>query len=435
MSPGQRSFVSQPAQSRPQPQRGTPARERSSSRSPGVDHIPINSSKSTPSQPTRAPSLRHYTASEATAAEKIQSVWRTHHRRRTALASIASLASKFEAIKSAFILPSALDYTYNGEVVTVPTSGWDASSSLQVEVEKSGEDASLAYTPTNVPLHAYEEELSRILTALDGVQSGGEREVRNRRRELVRKVEREAERIEKLKILVWRAWVTRQHETQKATNEQADSLQLSNSDVGEEQPMHPAEKMQLDPPLMSSPADGVSFVASRASVEEDIAVETFSPTPADDHPIDPEPPCPSEPLRTVTRDNDPVPTEEMQVEDDKLAKSDAVTLVKNGQPDIIPVIAEEHNVGIDRPPSAEILEVELAEDVERPTEVAVPDLAYSASEAEDSTPLNTPPVMHVELQGSEEKNMECTTTPMTAEKSQMLRPLVSQEWDEEMDFF
>lgn len=199
--------------------------------------------------------------------------------------------------------------------------------------------------------------------------------------------------------------------------------------------MHPAEKMQLDTPSISSPADDVTFITPRTSVEEDTAVETFSPTPANEHPIDPEPACPSEPLRTVTDDNDPVTTEEMQVEDDKVVKSDAATLDKNDQPGITPIIAEEHNVGINHPPSAEILEVELAEDVELPTEVTVPELAYSASEAEDSTPLNTPPVTHVELQDCEEKNMECTTTSMTAEKSQMLRPLVSQEWDEEMDFF
>ncbi|KIP02188.1 hypothetical protein PHLGIDRAFT_43239, partial [Phlebiopsis gigantea 11061_1 CR5-6] len=154
-------------------------------------------SHQTPPVAPRSPSPRRYTAEEVDAAEKIQTFWRKCRPLRAAHASIASLTTKFEQAKSAFTFPATLDYTLNGRVVSVPATGGDVSASDEGEIERTSEDASLAFTPTNVPVHAYEEELNRILTKLDGVQSGGDELVRNRRRELVRKVESEAERIEK----------------------------------------------------------------------------------------------------------------------------------------------------------------------------------------------------------------------------------------------
>ena len=64
---------------------------------------------------------------------------------------------------------------------------------------------SLTYSSINTPIHQYEEELNRLLTALDAVESGGDRKIRESRRELVKKVEKEAQRLERWKVTVWRA--------------------------------------------------------------------------------------------------------------------------------------------------------------------------------------------------------------------------------------
>ena len=55
----------------------------------------------------------------------------------------------------------------------------------------------LEYNSTNAPIHGYEEGLTRLLTELDGVESGGDVKVRTTRKALATKVEGEAQRVEK----------------------------------------------------------------------------------------------------------------------------------------------------------------------------------------------------------------------------------------------
>lgn len=50
---------------------------------------------------------------------------------------------------------------------------------------------SLAYTPTNTPLLAYIESLNQLLVKLDEVESYGVKEIRTKRKEVVRRVEKE----------------------------------------------------------------------------------------------------------------------------------------------------------------------------------------------------------------------------------------------------
>jgi hypothetical protein len=63
--------------------------------------------------------------------------------------------------------------------------------------------AQLAYTKLNYPLHGYAEKLSVLLLKLDGVESFGSKQVRERRKEVAKMIEREATRVEN----VWQdAW-------------------------------------------------------------------------------------------------------------------------------------------------------------------------------------------------------------------------------------
>ncbi|KAM6500165.1 hypothetical protein JOM56_003179 [Amanita muscaria] len=68
--------------------------------------------------------------------------------------------------------------------------------------------AAVAYTKQNYPLHAYMEMLYVLLMKLDGVESHGSQKVRDRRKEVTRNIEREAERVEALVRDVWRRYST-----------------------------------------------------------------------------------------------------------------------------------------------------------------------------------------------------------------------------------
>jgi len=98
----------------------------------------------------------------------------------------------------------------------------------------------LAYTSNNAPFHQYNEDLSRLLTKLDAVESGGDKSIREKRRDLARRVEREAERVEQWKDTVW--------ESREMAHSQADSGEggaLPTTDTS----------MSVDLPLEAAPTE------------------------------------------------------------------------------------------------------------------------------------------------------------------------------------
>lgn len=66
--------------------------------------------------------------------------------------------------------------------------------------------ARLAYTKQNYPIHAYLEKLNVLLVKLDGVESHGSKQVRERRKQAAKSIETEAERIEKVVKDIWRTY-------------------------------------------------------------------------------------------------------------------------------------------------------------------------------------------------------------------------------------
>lgn len=126
----------------------------------------------------------------------------------------------------------------------------DFSPSLPEEEVEDPQLPKLAYTPTNAPVHTYEEELSRILTKLDGVESGGDKTVREQRREAVRRVEKEAERIEQIKAGLWKMWMKQQ---QAATRVKVPV----STDEGEKSSLT-AETMEVDQSQTSSPEEAAT---------------------------------------------------------------------------------------------------------------------------------------------------------------------------------
>ena len=162
---------------------------------PAAKAKPVSPKPTTPAKPTEE---------QIAAAEKIQDAYRAYSARKQALKSVAALRKRFLAARNGFTLPSSLDYDIptNGRVPTSvsvdPASMHDLPSPSSLEAEDPFENVpKLAYTPTNAPLHAYEEELNRILNAFDAVESRGDQGVRTARRELACAVEREADRVER----------------------------------------------------------------------------------------------------------------------------------------------------------------------------------------------------------------------------------------------
>ena len=172
----------------------------------------------------------------------------------------------------------------------------------------------LAYSPTNAPLHAYEEELNRILGALDAVESNGDMGVRSARRELARAVEREAEKVERWRGVVWRWWVESQKvasapapapapapepEVAPAPVEPLASVvsppETSQAEVPEE-----ATSMEVD----AAPAsDSSSAPAPTSSTNSDDAIAITVVTPTPPEPVAVVESIPEAQVRTDTRDS------------------------------------------------------------------------------------------------------------------------------------
>lgn len=105
---------------------------------------------------------------------ELGSHWSNALERSKAIAEITSIGRSFNALKGTFVFPS-------GHLERIPGS----------DVPR------LAYNSTNASIHAYEHALSELLTKLDGIESHGFKGVREARKQLVVKIEKELEDLEK----------------------------------------------------------------------------------------------------------------------------------------------------------------------------------------------------------------------------------------------
>jgi hypothetical protein len=134
------------------------------------------------------------------AASKIQAYYRAYLTRRKAFAEISNIATRFETIKSTFVAPPNIDYQVDGAITSIVIS----TSFNQIPSSESKlPSPKLAYTSNNTPIHAYNEDLNRLLSALDGIESGGDQTVRDRRKRLAHAVEIEAQRMETWVLKLW----------------------------------------------------------------------------------------------------------------------------------------------------------------------------------------------------------------------------------------
>jgi len=166
-----------------------------------ADHTPTTQPSTSTIQQTTQPTEEQILS----AAKTLQS----YYRARKSLSTISALESKFHTLKCAFVMPHKIDFLSpsGGKVITVLSEPNTIASNNNVSEEK---EARLAYTPTNVPVRLYDEELNRILAALDSVQSWGVKGVRERRKRVVKAVEEEAGRVERIWEGVWKGYLEKE---------------------------------------------------------------------------------------------------------------------------------------------------------------------------------------------------------------------------------
>jgi hypothetical protein len=134
------------------------------------------------------------------AATKIQTTYRRHR----TLAAISALQAQFKKLCEEFKMPQSLDFQYEGKVSLPIVS--EESKEGEVAKPTPTVSAKLGYTPNNAPLHGHIEQLNRLLIALDGVESLGDPTVRSKRKEVVKEIESEVERVEGLWRAAWQRY-------------------------------------------------------------------------------------------------------------------------------------------------------------------------------------------------------------------------------------
>jgi hypothetical protein len=144
----------------------------------------------------------------------IQEFYRNRAARRQALASIAELSTQFEQLKSAFSPPQQLDYrgATPDDVITVPVSSEafahassipPSSGDVEDTTKTSKSNPGLAFAPNSKIVLEYIEKLNRLVDKLDGIESGGDATVREQRKQMIRSVEAESQRMDRWIAAVW----------------------------------------------------------------------------------------------------------------------------------------------------------------------------------------------------------------------------------------
>jgi hypothetical protein len=189
--------------------------------------IPTSSPKVSPlvSRDTKTPCLSKYptpppspkrttleaTPEEVYAAMTIQEFYRKRAARKQALASIDDLSTQFDQFKSTFSPPPQLDYRGPTPDATIPIIVSSDSFTHASPVPPHSEDITdtlksgpvLAFTSNNKAVHGYIENLNRLLDKLDRIESGGDVLVREERKQMIRDVEAEAQRMDRWIAGVW----------------------------------------------------------------------------------------------------------------------------------------------------------------------------------------------------------------------------------------
>ncbi|QRW23435.1 BAG domain protein [Rhizoctonia solani] len=160
-------------------------------------------------------------------------------------AAIQSILSSFATLQSEFTFPTHIDFL-------------------------PGPSPKLAYTANNAPVHGYEHALTGLLTKLDGVESYGDAEVRRARKEAVNAIERELERLDKMKTDAW-----------KNTNEpqaEVSAMEACESEIGTAEVDPVSVPLPEDMDLENDSTEAMD--SDERTVDEHPSLAVLDPAPA-----------------------------------------------------------------------------------------------------------------------------------------------------------
>ncbi|GAA5824232.1 hypothetical protein JCM11251_001577 [Rhodosporidiobolus azoricus] len=192
------------------------------------------------------------------AATVLQRHFRRHAARRTALSALERLTADFESHQSSFTAPTS--FTFQPSSAPTPSPSGPATPPL-------------AYGSANSSFLTYEHYLTSLLSKIDEVQSGGDKIVKQERKELVKRVEAELVRLDGMKDEAW--------EKQSQTSE-APAAVVEEKKTEEDVPVQ-AEVAEATFPSTNGSASAASAVAptptptdTRASPPVAAAITTSS---------------------------------------------------------------------------------------------------------------------------------------------------------------
>jgi len=96
-------------------------------------------------------------------------------------------------------------------------------------MQVDGPEGKLDYTSTNYPLHAYSEGLNKLLIKLDGVESWGKKAIRDKRRTIVKSIEKEASKLDRYCKQAWLDYLANKVEVSEAEGIQRPEQQPAES--------------------------------------------------------------------------------------------------------------------------------------------------------------------------------------------------------------
>lgn len=162
--------------------------------------VPVESAAAEPSQPVveLSPSAANAAAeNEFEAAATLQRHFRSHLARRQNLATLTSLATSLYEHQTSFVAPPSLAFAPSPPSSTVDLLSTDTTA------PSTASEPKLAYSSINAPLLAYEDFLVSLLSKIDGVATNQDKIVRRARKELVKRVERELDQLDEIKVQKW----------------------------------------------------------------------------------------------------------------------------------------------------------------------------------------------------------------------------------------
>lgn len=165
---------------------------------------------------------------------------------------LESIASEVRLARDSFTFPSALSFSHNTPTESAP---------------------SLLFNKQNKPYHAQNNKLLQLLLQADGVASNGDRDVRRKRKEVVKLVEAELEGLEKKRDEIWRSVKERRENGHESSDDEASSW-TTGSTVDHEETVHVEDVAA--PAAEQDHAVDTTEVAQPAVNESDAAPHSFT---------------------------------------------------------------------------------------------------------------------------------------------------------------